>query len=205
MIRISFLAFPGLFFLLSCTSSPEERVTVRVNKQDTLIDFIKARALPREHFVNMKKTEWDKHPPALHQEIAALLQRSVRNNDTLPFDTLSVYHWVDFTELDLLFLFSVARRDQGGYVSLYHFTLNKSSRELFGCTMIGTARHGNKHICNDKLTYAKDGKSLIVNGKSKALLDNGAVLVNKCSIRYDFFPDETRSRVLHDVQKEQTD
>ena len=205
MKTLYLLALPGLVFLASCSSPTDSPAVATVDKQDTLIDFVKGRSLPRLPFLNMRKTKWRKQPAASHDEIAAIMLRSVNNNDTLPSDTLSVYHWLDYNDLDKLFLFSVARRDQGGYTSLYHFTLNKETRTLLGCTLIGTSRKGTKHTCNDRLSYAEDGKSLIVNGKSQVLLDNGAVLVNKCSIRYDFFPDATKTRVLHDVQKEFTD
>lgn len=190
--------------LAGCSpETPEITVEIPtyVEVYDTLIDQVKAQGGDRISRMSMDDMDWSKFPKADLQFINGVMLRSQNNNDTLPTDTSSVYHVYDFRDLDTLFVFSIVRNDVAGFSSLYHFTLNKLSKKLVGCTLIGSSRKVADYTCNDKLTYADDGRSLIANSNAE-VREKGKTVIDQCSVRYDFYNDRTTRKLLHNVHRE---
>jgi hypothetical protein len=190
-----------IFFLWACKNRIDNFEAPPAVHYDTLVDQIKAQAKPRESFITVSKVRWHKFPNADISFIEGVMRRSVKNNDTLPADTASVYHVYDFRELDTLFFFSISRCDPGQFVSLYHFTLDKVTGELYGCTLIGSGRKAPGHTLVEKLSYSRDGRSLIVNSTEERT-EEKKLVIDKCSVRFDFGKDSTWNRLLHNAHKE---
>jgi len=200
-----FFSLTAAFFLYSCNATPDTAETAFVDeKQDTLIDFIKMRSQPREQFSNLIKVRWKRHPQVEQQVIEQLIARSVNdvNNDTIFPDTGMRYIVFDHQDLENLFLFSIACwKPDSNYTRLYHFTLDKKEHLLFGCTLIGKSYRLGKSEYSSRLSYAKDGLSLIVNSRADRHLPHKELLIDKWSERFDFREMKTDYRLLHEAHK----
>jgi len=202
-----FIALLTVFAMNSCSSLPANDTSALPDMpQDTLIDFIKARATPRNQFLNMAKGHWKWKTALENAEAERILARCSVSNDTLFVDTHFRFIAFDYRELDDLFLFTIARYDPSGDSSeLFHFTLDKKEHLLISCTKIGKWRKDRLYEYNSRLSYAKDGRSLIVNARSdrkKAQKGIPVIAIGKTSVRYDFFGTGTKSRLLHEAHKE---
>jgi hypothetical protein len=176
--------------------------------QDTLTDFIKSHSLPRERFANLVKIDWEQKPALKAEHIVHLFgrYRSNSNNDTLFADSGRLFVPFDFAEIGDKLLFSIASYDSlTNAADLYHFSFDRNNRMLYGCTKIGSSMEHKGTERTARLSYAKDGLSLIVNTKS-AYETSGSyphkLTTDKSSTRYDFEEDKTTFRLLHKADDE---
>jgi len=196
----------AVFVLSNCTQTPVTSDGTKEAPQDTLIDFIKSHAMPRRQFQNMVKMHWDRKDTLQRTSLDQLLLRCGINNDTLLIDTHFRYIALDYEELNDLFLFTVAKYTRScDSTELYHFTLDTKEHLLFSCTKIGSSCKDETTTYTSHLSYAKDGRSLIVNTRSdRKIRQNGEpfIVTDKTSTRYDFFATGTKSRLLHEAHKQ---